>query len=605
MKKFLILLMLPVMLGACATSIDINDMPGIIPMPVSIAYGHGAFHVAPDIPLEDQVSFVTDESIHPEGYALRVSPWKMTLSSSTDAGRFYAMQTLRQLVCGENIPAVMIEDFPRFAYRGIHIDVSRHFFPKEEIMKIMDVMAMYKFNTLHFHFTDNGGWRIKMDSFPELTGCGAFRTCCEWVRWWDKGDRRYLPEGTPGAYGGYYTKDEIRELVAYASERHIEVIPEIEFPAHSDEVFAAYPELCCAGRAYGGGEFCIGNPETFVFMERVIDEVMDLFPGRYIHIGGDEARKKEWKTCPKCHALMAREGIPDLDSLQCWAVSHIERYVESHGRTAIGWDEISRGAISRNTMSISYRGQYTASDAANRGHKVIFSPGAAWYMDWYQADPDTQKRAMIGYSPIHKVYSIDPAPSDSLTAQRNEEMITGGPLETPVDWLRTPEAVANIVGVQGCLWSEFIEDSMHLEYMMLPRALAIAEAAWTPQEMRDWEDFRRRMNRHVHCLRSLGYNCFTLSDELEICSEICGDHAVVTVYAEKWPAEVRYTVDGTDPDCTSPLYEAPVAISGPVTFKAAVFSNGVPGPVCTRQVDILEPIISYYEYVEPEHWKNI
>ena len=233
-----------------------------------------------------------------EGYELSVSSGAVHLNAATGKGAFYGKQTLRQLVSSRGIPCVEIKDTPRFGYRGLHVDVSRHFFPKEEITKLMDEMAFYKLNKFHFHLTDNGGWRIQIDKYPRLTSMGAFRTQCEWVEWWDKKDRTYLPEGTPNAYGGYYTKEDIREIVAYAEKRCIEVIPEIEFPAHSDEVFVGYPELCCMGKPYAGGEFCAGNEQTYTFMEDVLTEVIDLFPSAYVHIGGDEARKVEWKNCP-------------------------------------------------------------------------------------------------------------------------------------------------------------------------------------------------------------------------------------------------------------------------------------------------------------------
>lgn len=262
-----------------------------------------------------------------EGYELSVSSGAVHLNAATGKGAFYGKQTLRQLVSSRGIPCVEIKDTPRFGYRGLHVDVSRHFFPKEEIMKLMDEMAFYKLNKFHFHLTDNGGWRIQIDKYPRLTSMGAFRTQCEWVEWWDKKDRTYLPEGTPNAYGGYYTKEDIREIVAYAEKRCIEVIPEIEFPAHSDEVFVGYPELCCMGKPYAGGEFCAGNEQTYTFMEDVLTEVIDLFPSAYVHIGGDEARKVEWKNCPKCRALMTKEGIKDWDELQCYMIGRMETFL--------------------------------------------------------------------------------------------------------------------------------------------------------------------------------------------------------------------------------------------------------------------------------------
>lgn len=237
----------------------------------------------------------------------------------------------------------------------MHLDVSRHFFPKEQIFKILDEMAYYKLNKFHFHLCDNGGWRIQIDKYPLLTKLGSHRMEIEWLKWWDFGDKHYVPEDTPGAYGGYYTKEDIRQIVSYAAGRHIDVIPEIEFPAHSDEVFVGYPEFCCTGRPYTTGEFCVGNPATLRFAEDVLTEIMELFPSKYIHIGGDEARKVAWKSCPKCQHL-ARE-VGGFEEVQCYMIEHLELFLAEHGRVMMGWDEILKNSLRSSSVPISYRGQ--------------------------------------------------------------------------------------------------------------------------------------------------------------------------------------------------------------------------------------------------------
>lgn len=542
-----------------------------------------------------------------EGYELPVSSGSVHLNAATGKGAFYGKQTLKQLVSSRGIPCVEIKDTPRFGYRGLHVDVSRHFFPKEEIMKLMDEMAFYKLNKFHFHLTDNGGWRIQIDKYPRLTSMGAFRTQCEWVEWWDKKDRTYLPEGTPNAYGGYYTKEDIREIVAYAEKRCIEVIPEIEFPAHSDEVFVGYPELCCMGKPYAGGEFCAGNEQTYTFMEDVLTEVIDLFPSAYIHIGGDEARKVEWKNCPKCRALMTKEGIKDWDELQCYMIERMETFLTSKGKKMIGWDEISKNQLLPASTVVSYRGQEFASYAANKGYKVVFTPGAALYFDWYQATPDTQPRAMTGYSPIKKMYSICPVATTPESAVCNEQMIQGKFLEpNSVDWIR-PENAERVIGVQGCAWAEFINDEKHLEYMIFPRLLAIAEMAWTQEEKREWQHFKPRMNAHIPQLRARGINSFTLTDEIELTTRKV-EHGGMEVMldTEKYPVEIRYTLDGKIPEATSLRYDRPFIVNDSVVVKAAIFREGkILGPILERNVGTEKEIRNYFEYVEPEHWKNV
>lgn len=545
----------------------------LIPKPAHMEIAGGYFPL--DTALNSQpgqsgtIRYSIDEALgkkNPEGYELKVTAKGVDLRAGSEAGLFYGKQTLRQLVTPEGVPFVSIQDAPRFPYRGLHLDVSRHFFPKEEVMKLMDVMAFYKLNTLHFHLTDAGGWRIQMDKYPKLTTDAAFRTESDWQKWWDGKDRRYVPEGTPGGYGGYYTKEDIRQMVAYAAERHITVIPEIEFPGHSDEVLAAYPELSCSGKPYQSSDFCIGNEQSFTFMEDVLSEVIDLFPSEYIHIGGDEAGKTAWKTCPKCQALMKQKGMASVDELQSYMIHRAEDFLISKGRKMIGWDEILEGGLAPEATVMSWRGENGGIQSARMGHDVIMTPGNYMYFDFYQADPKTQPFAIGGYTPIKRVYSYNPVPVDSLTA----------------------EECSHILGVQANTWTEYIQTSDHLEYMMFPRALALAEIAWTPQEDRSWEDFKPRMNAHIPVLQQMGIHTFTLSDEIETTMQVdtIKKEIEIILDAEKYPVEIRYSTDGSVPTASSPLYAGPIQVKDSARIRAAIFRDGqLQGTPSEKNVD--------------------
>ena len=514
------------------------------------------------------IKTVIDEawSGNPEGYQLDVTPGGIDLRAGSPDGLFYGMQTLRQLYAGGEVPCVSIRDNPRFGYRGLHLDVSRHFFSKEEVMKLLDVMSFYKLNTLHMHLTDAGGWRIEIDKYPKLTSETAFRTESDWRKWWDGRDRKYLPEGTPGAYGGYYTKEDIREIVKHAASKHINIIPEIEFPGHSEEVLMAYPELSCSGKPYQNGDFCIGNEKSFTFMEDVLAEVIDLFPSEYIHVGGDEAGKSAWKKCPKCQALMTEKGMKSVDELQSYMIHRAEEFLNSKDRKLIGWDEILEGGLAPEATVMSWRGEDGGIKSARMGHDVVMTPGNYMYLDFYQADPKTQPYAIGGYTPIKKVYSYDPVPADSLTV----------------------EECRHILGVQANTWTEYIQTPEHLEYMMFPRALAVAEIGWTPQELRTWEDFKPRMNAHISKLQGMGIRTFTLSDELEVTMQVdtAGREIEVILDAEKYPAEIRYTTDGSVPVASSALYAGPITVQDSAHIKAAIFRDGVlQGTPTEKKVD--------------------
>lgn len=535
----------------------------LIPEPFEMTQSDGMFKVSQAMLVgagsaSNKVNFRVDPNatdIPDEGYQLEIDKAGVRLVAKTETGLFYGKQTLLQLLTPNGLPYVKINDHPRFPYRGLHLDVSRHFFDKEEVKKLMNVMSYYKLNTLHLHLTDAGGWRLQIDKYPKLTQEGAFRTQSDWREWWDNGkDRQYLKEGTEGAYGGYYTKDDIRDMLAYAAEKHITIIPEIEFPAHSDEVFVAYPELCCAGKSHTSGDFCIGNPKTFEFMENVLTEVVELFPSEYIHIGGDEAGKNTWKTCPKCQALMKKEKLANVDELQSYMIRKAEEFLNSKGRRLIGWDEILEGGLAPEATVMSWRGEAAGFKSARMGHDVIMTPGSYMYFDFYQADPRHQPVAIGGYTPIRKVYNYNPIPQDSLTAEETKHFL----------------------GVQANTWTEYIPTPEHLEYMMFPRALAVAEIGWTPQEKRDWQDFKPRVNAHIPVLQQMGLNPFPLSNELEfdMVVDTIQKEIRVTMDAEKYPAEIHYTTDGSTPTASSPIYQEPIVVKDSAKIVAGIFVNG-------------------------------
>lgn len=430
----------------------------------------------------------------PESYTLSVTPQRILIQATSGAGLFYGIQTLLQLSqpmrTGYSVISVEIQDTPRFAYRGFMLDVSRHFFSKEFVKKQIDALAYYKINRLHLHLTDAAGWRIEIKKYPLLTEFAAWRTDASWKKWWN-GGRKYVRFDEPGAYGGYYTQDDIREILAYARQHHITVIPEIEMPAHSEEVLAAYPQLSCSGEPYKNADFCVGNEETFTFLENVLTEVMELFPSEYIHIGGDEAGKAAWKTCPKCQKRMKDEHLSNVDELQSYLIHRIEVFLNAHGRKLLGWDEILQGGLAPNATVMSWRGEEGGIAAVRSGHRAIMTPGGYCYLDGYQDAPYSQPEAIGGYLPLKKVYSYNPV-SDSLTV----------------------EQAKLVYGTQGNLWVEYIQEPEHVEYMMYPRILALAEVAWSAPERKSWEDFYPRALKAVSDLQAKGYHPFDLKKEI-------------------------------------------------------------------------------------------
>ena len=437
-------------------------------------------------------------ALSPEGYELTVTPESVVIRASGSAGMFYGVQTLLQLLPTEiygslslpgqewPMPCVHIEDQPRFQWRGLLLDVARHFFTKQEVKQLLDAMAMHKLNTLQLHLTDDQGWRLEIKKYPRLTEVGAWRK--------DAGfgldPKASTTYGPDGRYGGYFTQDDIRELVAYAKAWHITIVPEIEMPGHASAALAAFPELSCNGGPYtpnaeGGifaGVYCAGKDETYEFLQNMLAEVVALFPGTYVHIGGDEVPKENWQKCPRCQARMKQEGLKNEHELQSYFVRRIEKLINGQRRNLIGWSEIREGGLAQNAAVMDWIGG--AVEAASAGHNVVMTPTGFCYLDYYQStNHATEPKAIGGYLPLSQVYSFDPMPA-KLEAQYQ----------------------SRILGAQGNLWTEYIPNFKQAQYMLFPRLSALAEVSWSPQASRNGADFNRRLATQFQRFDQLGVN---------------------------------------------------------------------------------------------------
>lgn len=427
-----------------------------------------------------------------ESYQLIVTGKGVKVQASTSAGAFYGLQSLLQMTAHGHVRQLLcckVTDMPRFGYRGLLFDVSRHFRSKEFLMKQIDAMALLKLNTMHLHLTDGAGWRLEIDKYPCLAQFAAWRPQRTWMDW-TAGGKQYCDAGTPGAYGGFYTKADIRELVAYAEARHVTIIPDIEMPGHSEEVLAAYPELSCTGKPYVHGEFCVGKEETFTFLQDVLSEVIDLFPSPYIHIGGDEAGKEAWRRCPQCQARIKAEGLKDEDELQSYLIHRIETFINGKGRKMIGFDEILEGGLAPNATVMSWRGTAGGIKALKAGHDVVMTPVNYCYLDYTQDASFKEPSSIGGYTPLKVVYDYE-----------------------PVEAGLTPEDVSHLLGVQANLWTEYVTEDTHAEYMYYPRAFALAETGWTQSDRKDYADFHRRALNLCTMLQKCGYHTFDLAHE--------------------------------------------------------------------------------------------
>jgi hexosaminidase len=436
------------------------------------------------------VTLFKPDTLLPEGYhVLTINKNGVGIHAVSGTGLFYGVQTLIQLMAlseKNTLPYVSITDYPRFTWRGLHLDVCRHFFPVSFIKKYIDVMAHYKLNKFHWHLTEDQGWRIEIKKYPKLQEVAAYRK--ETLI----GHYSNQPHQFDGKkYGGYYTQEEIREVVEYAGQRHITVVPEIEMPGHSLAALSAYPHLGCTGGPYEAATkwgvfndvYCAGKESTFTFLQDVLDEVMSLFPSEYIHVGGDECPKERWKKCEHCQKRMRNEKLKDEHELQSYFIQRIEKYLNSKGRKLIGWDEILEGGLAPNATVMSWRGESGGIAAAKSGHNVVMSPGFALYFDHYQARTENEPVAIGGFTPLRKVYEYDPTPP-SLNS----------------------EEAQHILGAQANVWTEYIPTTEHVEYMVYPRALALAEVVWSPRETRNWDNFYERVNKHLSLLASWKVN---------------------------------------------------------------------------------------------------
>ena len=437
-----------------------------------------------------------------EAYSLNVDESRAVISAARRQGFLHGIQTLRQLLPPEilasetqtgadwTIPGVAISDSPAFGWRGIHLDVGRHMFPVAFIKKLLDALAFYKYNTFHWHLTEDQGWRIEIKKYPRLTEVGAQRAETVVAGTWDQYD------GVP--YGGFYTQEDIRDVVAYAEERGITVVPEIELPGHAVAALTAYPELGCRGEGYlvrktwgiADDIFCAGKDQVFDFLKDVLTEVLELFPSEYIHIGGDEAPKPRWQACPKCQARIKAEGLADEHELQSWFIRQIEAWLNQRGRRMIGWDEILEGGLAPNATVMSWRGSDGGIAAANHGNDVIMTPNTYCYLDYYQSeDTDSEPPAIPAILPLRQVWQYIVVPEQIAEDKRR-----------------------HILGGQGNIWTEYMPNSDHVEYMAFPRAIAIADVLWNHPEERDYDRLVARLKRHLPCLDAMGLNYRPLDD---------------------------------------------------------------------------------------------
>ena len=511
-----------------------------------------------------RITITKDPSIkNPEGYLLHVTPDQIIIRASEDQGAFYALQSLRQMLppAFENgsfqgskvaIPCTKITDEPQFPYRGMHLDVGRHMFPVDFIKSYIDALAMLKMNTFHWHLTEDQGWRIEIKKYPKLQTVAAFRN--ETL----EGHYNDQPHQFDGKrYGGYYTQEEVKEIVAYAAARHITIIPEIEMPGHSQAAIAAYPELGCTGEPVGVATkwgvfehiYCT-KEETFTFLEDVLDEVIALFPGTYIHIGGDEAPKTQWKSCNSCQLRIQQEGLKDEHELQSYFISRMEAYLNSKDRQIIGWDEILEGGLAPNATVMSWRGMESAIKAAKQNHKVIMTPTSHCYFDYYQSDNTNEPLAIGGFLPLEKVYGFNPVP-DELNVEEQQY----------------------VLGAQGNVWTEYIPTPDKAEYMTFPRAIAMSEVTWSAPENKDYGDFVKRLEYYYKRLDALDINYANHLYEVEGSLENNNGQLQYKLNTLTENKTIRYTLDGSDPDVSSDIYNIPITVDKDKTIKAAVFKD--------------------------------
>lgn len=531
------------------------------------------FQIVGHIPDSNSIQFLTNPDLLNEAYQLEVTSKTICISASGNAGFLYGLETLRQLlpVTIESpelvydadwlIPNLTIEDHPRYKYRGLMIDVTRHFFEIDYLKKTIDRLAMLKMNVLHLHLVDDQGWRIEIKKYPKLTEVGAWRVDQEDKHW----DGRYKTSpDEKGTYGGFYTQEELKDLVAYAASKSVEIIPEIEMPAHVSSAIASYPELSCFDKPIGvpsGGLwpitdiYCAGKEHTFEFLENVLLEVMEIFPSKYIHVGGDEATKTNWVKCPNCKNRMQTEGLTNVEELQSYFIKRMERFINSKGKRLIGWDEILEGGIAPEATVMSWRGVKGGIEAAEQGHDVIMTPGSHCYFDHYQGPQNEEPLAWGGYTPLSKVYTFDPV----------------------VDTMTDAEA-KHVLGGQANLWSEQIKTEAHSEYMIFPRLVALSETLWSPKESRNWEDFSSRMVNMFKRFHYLGINysksAYLVLEDVKI--NLDTKEVSVSLKNEFSDADIRYTLNENKLTDNAIKYTGPLKMDKTTEVNASLFKDDKP-----------------------------
>ncbi|WP_245723948.1 beta-N-acetylhexosaminidase [Pedobacter steynii] len=492
-----------------------------------------------------------------EGYHLLIEDDQILIMGHDQAGIFYGIQSLMQLWSLHTKNSLRVEkgeirDYPRFNYRGMHLDVGRHMYSVAFLKKFIDLLAVYKFNVFHWHLTEDQGWRIEIKKYPKLQSVSAWRDGTI------IGHKKEAPHTFDSVkYGGYYTQDQIREVVRYAASKYVNILPEIEMPGHALAALAAYPQLGCTGGPYKTAQFwgvfddvfCAGNEEVYQFMEDVLDEVIGLFPYAYVHIGGDECPKLKWKHCVKCQQKIKENGLKDEQELQGYFMKRIEKYLNSKNRKAVGWDEVLEGGVSRNTTIMNWRGEQSGIAAAKEKYEVIMTPENMLYFDYYQSLDKNEPVAAGNYTPLSKVYGYEPVP-DSLS----------------------PEQAAYIKGVQGGIWTEYMKDEKHLEYMVFPRALALSEIAWSDKKGKNYPWFLEKLRHHRDFMNRMKVNYYPYFDE--ITSEIkpgANGTPVLTLKTTFPKGQIRYTLDGSVPGLKSKLYQGPVLLNRSMVLNAGLF----------------------------------
>ena len=550
-------------------------------------------------PSSNFVQLSTDVSLPEEAYNLKVTENQVIIYASGHNGFLYGLETIRQLLpvaiesknvvsnMNWDIPNVEIKDSPRFKWRGFMLDVSRHFFDKDYVMETIDQLAFLKMNTLHLHLVDDQGWRIEIKKYPKLTEVGGFRVDQEDKPW----NARPTPElGKETTYGGFYTQEDIKEIVAYAESRGITVVPEIEMPAHVMSAIAAYPELSCFQKPImvpSGGVwpiteiYCPGKETTFEFLENVLLEVMELFPSRYIHVGGDEATKTNWEKCTDCKKRIQEEGLENVEELQSYFIRRMERFLSSKGRTLLGWDEILEGGLAPGATVMSWRGVKGGLEASEAGHDVVMTPNSHCYFDYYQGDQDAEPLAWGGNLPLSKVYQFDP-------------VVEG----------MSEEQAKHVLGGQANLWTEYVPTKAQAEYMTYPRLAALAEAVWSSKDNRNWDDFSNRVSSLFQRYGIMGVNYAKSAYQVTTETSVNTENGVISIALKsEFPqADIRFSLDGSDITSASKKYSAPVDIDRTTNIKAQVFKDGEPvGAIFEKTIKYHKAVGKPVTYINKYH----